>query len=865
MIVVSVMDALVLRNKYKYSNTQKTKCGQKEIKMGCSNFFQELKTEFLKNFSRSFLRSNENNYFLAIGRPLPWSRDNFSEVLNFEDNFYAQFDGGSGGLTGDDLVIPEITNTQKNKSTYRIGNILVKRAKEENFSFLVPNYTWTKGETYDAYDDTQNLFNPRKKFFVFNKYDNGIYKCLENASGASSTIDPEESYTEGSFLLDDGYRWKLIYRVSNADKVKFSVDSGDELAESYVPVKIVDFNYNLNETEQIQYDIQTSAIPGAIESIAINPDYKDHITFDSEKCTVDEDYACAVYSNGSSGDTEVEIVACGSLTSHPHEGPNVWTKYLTGLVFNVVSGVGVGQRRIIKESIREDPNVSRIKLSLESPLDHGISGFSGSTPLSFFTIEPQIRVYGDGTSITSGNTFGNSHLTRAELKPVFEALLGDQTKTLSNIDIINTGRDYSRVKVEFVSGITHHYPNDTGTTLADKITTFNTNTKNFLRPILPPEGGHGSNPLLEMGCDKMLFRVDLDSDESGIISAENDFRQISLIKNPLFNDPITQLRFVEAGTDQLVVGNIVQYNDNQGTISKIFNFSGNAGNEIFVTGISGSFRGATFVYISQEGDDGITFTIDPFDGFREYRIAGSENRNNLILEVETTESGTYFPRDILIGLGSSENATYSSLASGVIRDVKTVANKRIFTLEDVQGTFRVGEKIGVVNKPTNEGVSTLQVLNNSKVLSYRYSRENYRDSYSTLTKVVLDRSVGTNFTDGMFYEDQPVYSFTSSQLDTNLKPTGEVFGSGHLFTWGITASDAKVTLELVGAKKGSFREGDYIPYYYTINGGVIFGTISDVQEADIEYDSGEILYTQNFEPIERSVLSKEEVSLVLGL
>ena len=833
--------------------------------MACSNFFQELKTEFLKDFSRSFLRSNENNYFLAIGRPLPWSRDGFSEVLNFDDYFYEPFVGGSGGLTGDDLVIPEISNTQKDKTTYRIGNILAKRIKEENFSFLVPNYTWTKGETYDAYDDTQNLFNPRKKFFVFNKYDNGIYKCLENASGASSTIDPEESYTEGSFLLDDGYRWRLIYRVSDADRVKFSIDSGDELVESYVPVKIIDFNYNLNETEQIQYDIQTSAIPGAIESVAINPDYKNNITFDSEKCTVDEEYACAVYSNGSSGATEVEIVACGSLTSHEPSANGVWTEYLTGLVFNVVSGVGVGQRRIIKRSrIINDPGISYIKLELESPLDHGISGFSGSTPLSFFTIEPQIRVYGDGTSITSGNNFGNSHLTRAELKPVFEALLGDQTKTLSNIDIINTGKDYSRVKAEFVSGITHHYPNDTGTTLASKITAFNTNTKNFLRPILPPEGGHGSNPLLEMGCDKILFRVDLDSDESGIVSAENDFRQISLIKNPLFSDPITQLRFVEAGTSDLTVGNLVEYNGNSGIISKVFNFSENAGNEIFVTGISGSFRGATFVYISEEGDDGTTFTIDPFDGFREYRVAGSENRNNLILEVETTESGTYFPRDILIGLGSSENATYSSLASGMIRDVKTVANKRIFTLEDVQGTFRVGEKIGVVNKPISEGVSTLQILNNSKVLSYRYSRENYRDSYSTLTKVTLNKG-GTNFTNAMFYEDQPVYSFTSNQLDINQKPTGEVFGSGHLFTWNITDSGAKVTLELVGAKKGAFRTGVYIPYYYTQDGGVIFGTISAVEEADIEYDSGEILYTQNFEPIERSELSKEEVSLVLGL
>ena len=835
--------------------------------MACSNFFQELKTEFLKDFSRSFLRNNENNYFLAIGRPLPWSRDEFSETLNFDDYFYAQFDeGNSGGLTGDDINIPEISNVQKNKSINRMGNILLKRVNEDNFSFLVPNYTWTKGATYDAYDDTENLFNPNKKFFVFNKYDNSIYKCLENAGGASSTVDPEESYTEGSFLLDDGYRWKLIYKISNTDQVRFSINSGDDLVESYVPVKMVDFNYNLNDTEQVQYDLQTSAIRGSIESLSINPEFKNHITFDNKKCVVEQDNACAVYSNGNSGATEVSIIACGGLTDHPVAGNGIWTDYLSGLVFNVVSGIGVGQRRIIKRSqIINDPTVSYIRLELKDPLDHGVSGFSGSTPLSFFTIEPQVKVSGDGTSITNGNMFGNSHLTKAEVRPIFEPISGEQTKTLSNIDIINTGKNYTRAKAEFVTGITHHYPNDTGATLANKIASFNTNRKNFLRPILPPEGGHGSNPLVEMGCDKMLFRINLDSDEEGIVNAENDFRQVSLVKNPLFNDPITQLRFVENGTNQLVVGNMVEYGENKGTISRVFNFSEESGNEVLVKNTSGSFRGATFVYISdgEGGGDGITFNIDPFDGFREYRIVGSENRSNLILEVETTESNTYFPRDILIGLGSSENATYSSLASGMIREVKAIANKRIFVLEDVQGTFRIGEKIGVINKPKNEGISSLQILNNSKVLSYRHSRENRRDSYSFLTRVTLGGSLSTSFLNDMFYEDQPIYSFTTNAL-VNQRPIGEVFGSAHLFTWNITDSD-EVVLDLVGAKKGMFRVGDYIPYFYSEEGGVIFGTISSVQDSDIEYDSGEILFVQNFEPIERSELSREEISLILGL
>lgn len=856
----------------KYSLTDKNIKTAKEHKMACSNFFQGMKTEFLKDFSKSFLSTNENNYFLAVGRTIPWSRDDFSEVLNFDEYFYLPFQGGFG-LSGNDSTIPTVDETQKSKSSYRIGNLFMKRLKEDDFSFMVPKYIWEKGTIYDVYDDTQNLFNPRKKFFVYNKQDNAIYKCLENGGGASSTVEPEESYTEGSFLLEDGYRWKLIYKIDDSQRVKFSIESNSDLGESYVPIKIIDFNYNLNKVEQMQYDIQTSAIPGSIESVAINSEFKNHITFDPQKCIVDQDNACAVYSNGSSGFNVVEVVACGNLTSHPYAGNNVWTNYLKNFVFNVVSGVGSGQRRIISRSqiIDHSTNNPYLKLELESPLNYGISGFSGSTPKSFFTIEPQIKVFGDGTSLTGENSVGNSALIEADFKPRFKETQGETTKTLNVIEVINPGKDYTRIRAEFVSGITHHYPSFSGNALSDKITSFNTNTKNFLRPILPPEGGHGSNPLQELGGDKILFKINLESDESGTFNTESDFRQISLIKNPILNDPIVQLRFVETGTNQLTVGNVVSYAGvsgsgvSTGTINKVFNFSDDSGNEIIVGGIEGSFDGATSVYISQSGGaGGATFTIDPFDGFRKYVIAGSENRSNIILEVETTESNTYFPRDIIVGLGSSENSTYSSFASGMIREVKAVANKRIFTLEDVQGTFKIGEKIGVVNKPKNDGNSIFRILNNSKVLSYRRSRKNYKDSYSVTTKITLNAAGGNNFTNNSFYQNQPIYSFEDTNYSSEqLKE--KVVASGHLTSWEVKESGAKVVLEVIGTKKGSFQVGNYIPYLYNSSNVIIYGEIFSVKEADIKYDSGEIVYIQNFKPIQRSDSTKEELGLVLGL
>lgn len=843
--------------------------------MSCTDIFQSFKTEIIKDFSSSFVTNSQNNYFLSIGRSLPWSRDTFAEINNFDSYFYLPFTTSSG-LTGDDLIIPESIENEFNKSKYRLESIIAKRITDQNFSFLIPRYNWTAGQTYDAYDDTENLFNPRKKFFTFHEEDKGIYKCLLNNEGASSSNHPEESYTETPFILEDGYKWKLIAKVDPFDDVKFSINSGGDISENYIPIKNVDFNYNLSEIEQNQFDIQNSAVPGSIESVKINLNYKDNITFDEEKCVVGEESSCYVYTDATAGSNIVEILPCLNLTGHPSEEVGVYTDYLKDLVFNVVSGVGAGQRRIITQSqIVNGLTTDYIKLELDYPLDYGVSGIGSSTPKSFFNIEPQIKVVGDGTSFRGDNLQSNSQLIKADFQPLFKLKSGNTKKTLDSIEIVNMGRDYTRINSTFVSGITHHYPNS-GENLANDINSFNTNYNNFLTPILPPAGGHGSNPISELGTDKILFKVNLDPNVDDMITSTNDFRQLSLIKNPLLNDPIVQFRFVEKGTSNLVNGYYVFYGgptgnqNNTGRITRVFNFPFDAGNEIFVSGVSGSFDGATTVYISQNLGDGAgtTFSVDPFDGYRKFEIAGSENKTNLLLEVQTTESNTYFPRDILVGLGSSQNSTYPSHATGMIKNIKTVGNKKIFTLDEVKGVFKIGEKIGVVNKPTSEGVSNFQILNNSKVLSYRYTRENYKDSYSFITKVTLNSASGEDFTVDSFYEGQPIYSFSENQQNTDIL-NDSVFASGHIYAWTLV-NNTTVILELVGCKEDSFIVNHYVPYLYIQEPGpgelsMVYGQITSVEEPDIKYNSGEILYLQNFSPLERSSTTKEELNLIVGI
>lgn len=54
-----------------------------------------------------------------------------------------------------------------------------------------------------------------------------------------------------------------------------------------------------------------------------------------------------------------------------------------------------------------------------------------------------------------------------------------------------------------------------------------------LRAVISPPGGHGSDPLRELGGSNIIINTRLRYDESGKLPATNDFRQVSLIKDPI--------------------------------------------------------------------------------------------------------------------------------------------------------------------------------------------------------------------------------------------------------------------------------------------------------------------------------------------
>lgn len=56
------------------------------------------------------------------------------------------------------------------------------------------------------------------------------------------------------------------------------------------------------------------------------------------------------------------------------------------------------------------------------------------------------------------------------------------------------------------------------------------------RAIISPIGGHGSNPLYELGSGYLMVNIALKNSEGGVLPISNEYRQISIVADPLKND-----------------------------------------------------------------------------------------------------------------------------------------------------------------------------------------------------------------------------------------------------------------------------------------------------------------------------------------
>jgi len=160
------------------------------------------------------------------------------------------------------------------------------------------------------------------------------------------------------------------------------------------------------------------------------------------------------------------------------------------------------------------------------------------------------------------------------------------TNTISSIILDNKGIGYTHAKVTFYS---------------------TTGVGADARAVISPPGGHGSDPLSELGGSNIMINMLFKNYESDVLPVENEFRQISLFEDPLIygtsniisNSVVSQTTqitlngvSVDYVTDEYVYqgasldnytfkGRVVEW-DAANTILKLSNVTGNPRSELLI-------------------------------------------------------------------------------------------------------------------------------------------------------------------------------------------------------------------------------------------------------------------------------------------
>ena len=178
-----------------------------------------------EQFQEAFTEASGNTFYLGIGRPQAFTTS-------------TRGDGRTNNEGTDALPVTPADNENTQNFTYD-DMLACKKVASTNAGFVIPRRNWTTATVYDYYRhdygeyitgtttaQTSNsgavtLYDAT--FYVLSAARN-VYKCLDNNSGGTSTVEPTGTSTT-ILATADGYKWKYIYTLTAAQQAEFlSVD-----------------------------------------------------------------------------------------------------------------------------------------------------------------------------------------------------------------------------------------------------------------------------------------------------------------------------------------------------------------------------------------------------------------------------------------------------------------------------------------------------------------------------------------------------------------------------------------------------------------------------------------------------------------
>ena len=302
---------------------------------------------------------------------------------------------------------------------------------------------------------------------------------------------------------------------------------------------------------------------------------------------------------------------------------------------------------------------------------------------SVFKISPRVIISGDGENM----------LARAEANTV--------TGEITEVIIIDRGKNYTYADVEIVG--------NTGFTSA-------TTTSAVARAVISPPGGHGSNVINELIANKVGISVAFTGTENNKIPASNEYRKISVIKDPLFKDVNINLN----NTAETYTAGETVIQTSTGATGKVSNRSANT---ISLTNISGFFvtsntSNTSTGLLGQTSNvlayiNSIDRAFDTFDQRKIYDVdvidpglSGGFISDETVIQAGLNQIDTGFAKLTLAGSAYSfvDGELVTQAVSGA---TGTVVGRFVdtLTLNNIDGFFVVGETVSGVTSAVATNVT----------------------------------------------------------------------------------------------------------------------------------------------------------------
>lgn len=199
-----------------------------------------INNSFRKYNADNFITSiSSNKVYLVIGKNDPWAGTSPGEYVETNPS---------------DVDVPFPIDTDVSQYIHYNDLIAAKLIQSNSVSHVLKRNDWTSGTVYEQYDAfVDDIID--KNFFVFTGAFR-VYKCISNSGGSASTVEPTGTSTS-IIETSDGYRWKFMFEVQQADVLKF-------VTTDWIPV-----NSPAHAGQPEQAAVEGSAINGSLEHIDV--------------------------------------------------------------------------------------------------------------------------------------------------------------------------------------------------------------------------------------------------------------------------------------------------------------------------------------------------------------------------------------------------------------------------------------------------------------------------------------------------------------------------------------------------------------------------------------------------------------------